>query len=443
MWIRYAGERPERVLPAWRVLEGESDDPELQSLVAGQIVLIGATAPGLRYVVETPLGTGVDAVTIHAETIEQILAGESLGRPDWAPGLETLAIVLAGLAALVANATRSAVVAAGTALVFVLVFAGAAWVAFTRFDMLLSPVYPAGTAVASYMALTALSFVRSKRESGAIRAQFARFVSPDVVRELVDNPDSRQGVGGSSRELTVLFTDARGFTTLSETMPPDTLIGYLNTILSAQSEDVLAHGGTVDKYIGDSVMAFWNAPIPAEDHVERALRTIFAIRATQERLNAEFDRQGLPRVDLGCGVNTGLANVGLMGSDRRMEYSCVGDTVNVAARLQDLTKFYGVWNVVGDATVQAAPGWEAVLLDQAAVRGRSRAERIWTVVGPKAGARPDLDAFRKALAAAQRAVATGADVERALDALRSTPIPELDADRMADALEKRRVAAAA
>jgi adenylate cyclase len=443
MWIRYAGERPERLLPAWRVLEGEDADEALRPYVEGQIVLVGATAPGLRYVVETPLSSGVDAVTVHAETLEQILAGVALQRPDWAPGVETLAIVLGALGAFAAAQTRSAAIASVAAPLLVAGFVGAAGVAFTRFDLILSPVYPAISAAGCYVALTALSFVRSKRESGAIRAQFARFVAPEVVQELVADPDRRVGVGGASRELTVLFTDARGFTTLSEKMTPDTLIDYLNAILSAQSDDVFAEGGTVDKYIGDSVMAFWNAPIAVEDHVDRALRTIFAIRETQHRLNVAFEKQGLPPVDLGCGLNTGIANVGLMGSNRRLEYSCVGDTVNVAARLQDLTKTYGVWNVVGEGTVSRASGWEAVALDVMAVRGRVRTERIYTVVAPKRGPRADLDAFRAALAAAQEAVRTGVDVERALDRLRSTAIPELDSDKMADALEKRRVKEAA
>ncbi|SEA20148.1 adenylate/guanylate cyclase domain-containing protein [Rubrimonas cliftonensis] len=438
MWLRYAGPRPERIVSAADILAGPAPDPALAARIGGRIVLVGATAPGLARLVETPLGTAVDSVIVQAEALEQALGGGVLRRPDWSRGVERLALVAACLATLLAAASGSALVGALALAGALTALFGGAWVAFTRYDLLLSPVHPALAAAAQYAALTALTVARSRRESGAVRAQFARFVAPEVVAELTEDPESRLAARGVERELTVMFCDARGFAGLSETLPTDRLIPYLNRVLAAVSEEVLAHGGTVDKYIGDCVMAFWNAPLPAADHADRALRAMFAIRAAQERLNAEFAAQGLPPLTLGVGVNTGVCSVGLMGGPRRLEYSCVGDAVNVASRLQDLTKDYGAWNLVGEATFRAARGWRGVALDVAAIRGRARPERIWTVAGPEDGApRPDLDALQAALDAAARARAQGGDLDAALDRVESAASADVDVVRLRRALGGR------
>lgn len=435
MWLRYAGPRPERIVSAADILAGAAPDPALAGRIAGHVVLVGATAPGLARLVETPLATAVDSVVVQAEALEQALGGGVLQRPDWTRGVERLALVAACVAALLAAASGSALVGAlGLAATLTALFGGA-WIAFVRHDLLLSPVHPALAAAAQYAALTALNVARSRRESGAVRAQFARFVAPEVVAELTADPEGALAARGVERELTVMFCDARGFAGISETLPADRLIPYLNRMLAAVSEEVLAHGGTVDKYIGDCVMAFWNAPLPAADHADRALRAMFAIHAAQERLNAEFAAQGLPPLTLGIGVNTGLCGVGLMGGPRRLEYSCVGDAVNVAARLQDLTKDYGAWNLVGEATFRAAGGWRGLALDNAAIRGRARPERVWTVIGPDGEApRPELDALQSALDAAARARAQGGELEAALDRVEATAIAELDVARLRRAL---------
>jgi adenylate cyclase len=438
IWVHYAGRQPARIVPAWRLLEGPSVDPELGALLTGQIVLVGATAPGLRYLVDTPLETAVDAVTVHAEVLEQILSGVSLQRPDWAVGVEVLAIVTASLLVFVTTARGSALVGASvTALILAALFYGA-WVAFRDMQLILSPVQPSLAVAGNYVALTALAYVRSRRESGAVKNQFARFVAPEIIAELSEDPANALRAGGSARDLTVLFCDARGFTTLSETMPPDELINYLNTFLAELSDEVLKTGGTIDKYIGDCVMAFWNAPLYMDDHVDRALDATFAIHAAEERLNARFTADGQPAVAFGVGLNTGPANVGLMGSPTRMEYSCVGDTVNVSARLQDLTKAYGVWNVVGAAVEARATRFAFLALDDAPIRGRKAAEKIYTAVRPRTGApENDIASLQEALDAARLAPA-GLEFDAAMARLRACALPELDVAKLADALQKRR-----
>jgi adenylate cyclase len=442
MWLRFAGERPERLVPAWRILESAAPDPALADEIAGRIVLVGATAPGLRYVVETPLAAGVDAVTVHAEALEQMIAGVHLSRPDWFTGLNLVIVALAGLVAHVVVSRRGPVFgAAVTALALASLFT-ASWWAFVREGLLLSPVAPAATGLVAYVALTAHNYLRALGEERVVRDRFARFVAPEVIREMVEDPDGALRGRGALRPLTLMFVDGRGFTTLSETMPPERLIDYLNAFLTEVSETVLAHGGTVDKFLGDGVMAFWNAPLDCPDHESRAVRALLALGEAGERLDARYAAEGLPALRFGVGLNTGLCSVGLMGSPRRLDYSCIGDTVNVASRLQDLSKALGVRAVLGAATAAGARGFCLVELDEAPIRGRSAPEPVSTVLGPAARDEDgDVRAFRAAVGAvrAARRAGDGAALAAALAALEAAPVPGVDVATLA-AWHRRRAA---
>jgi adenylate cyclase len=450
IWIRYAGARPDRTLPAWRLLEGDAPDPALRAEVEGRVIVVGATAPGLRYVVDTPLATGVDGVEVHAEVLEQLVAGDWLSRPDWAFGAELLAVAAFGALTTGLVGRRGPVSGAILGAGMGAILLGGSWLAFERGGLLLSPVFPLAAIGGCYVALTAANYFGSLRQTRAVRSQFERFVAPEVIGALVEDPDMRAEARGALRPLTLLFVDARGFTTLSETMPPDALIAYLNEILGAVSDCVLRTGGTVDKFIGDCVMAFWNAPIDAPDHEDRALRALAAIGEAVGTLNAGFVARGLPPVRLGAGVNTGLCSVGLMGSPRRLDYSCIGDAVNVASRLQDLTKAFGVWNVVGEATVAKAPGWTAVELDRTPIRGRAGAERVFAVLGPASvaedpAARALIAAVARARTARDAARAGGdrAAFEAAAAALSALSWPDVDTGRLAARYRETLEAAAA
>ncbi len=438
VWIRYAGRQPGRSLPAWRVLEGEPGDPALRAEIEGRIVLVGATAPGLRYVADTPLESGVDGIEIHAELLEQLMSGERLTRPDWAFGAELLAVAAFGALSTALVLRRGplsgAVLGAGLATILL----GGAWFAFARGGLLVSPAFPLLAIGAAFVSVTSLNYLASLRQTRAVRAQFERFVAPEVIGALVEDPEMRSEARGALRPLTLMFVDARGFTTLSETMPPDALIDYLNEILGALSDCVLRSGGTVDKFIGDCVMAFWNAPLEVADHEDRSLRALWAIGEAQAALNAGFAARGLPPVRLGAGINTGLCSVGLMGSPRRLDYSCIGDAVNVASRLQDLTKAFGVWCIVGEATVARATGWAALELDRTPIRGRAGTERVFTILGPAAVARdPAAEALSAAVAQARaardaaRGTGETAGFEAAAAALAALSWPGIDTGRLA------------
>lgn len=431
-WIRFAGAQPARFLPAWKVLTGDLSDPLLRAAVEGQIVFVAATAPGLGRPVETPLGFAQPA-EVQAELLEQAFLDISLQRPDWARPAE--ALVLAALGLLTAFATFRLSALAG-AVVAALGCGGVivgAWLAFDRAGLVLAPLTPAATVLAVFVTATFLNYVRTRRETGAVRSQFERFVAPAVIQQLIESPERHAAMRGEQRDLAVMFCDARGFTTLSENMPPEELIFYLNTCFTQLTDGVLSHGGTVDKYMGDCVMAFWNAPLPDADYVAHSLGAMFDMREAAVQLTADFSERGLPAVDFGFGVNAGVCNIGLMGSPKRLEYSCVGDTVNVASRLEGLTKSYGVWNLVTEAVAEAAPGFISAPLGFTDVRGRNVQVGIRTMLGrPGATLSPELEAIRLALEAVN--AAQPSERPEALDALRTLKAKGVDGERLAAAL---------
>lgn len=444
LWIRYAGPQPERFIPASQVLDGASPDPGLAAQIEGRIVLVAVTAPGLSRPVDTPLGLGAQSAEIHAEILEQALAGTFLQRPDWAVGAESLGVVVLSLVTAVTTLGRSALTGLVIAAVLPAVVLGLAWLAFVQGGLLISPVAPALSVAVVYTLLTAVNYLRSRRAFATVRSQFERFVAPEVIRNLVADPDRIDAMKGEERPLTVMFCDARGFTAMSEAMPTEALIAYLNACFGELTDAVLAEGGTVDKYMGDCIMAFWNAPLPMADHADRALSAAFAIRAAQTRLNERFVREGRPLADFGVGLNTGPCSVGLMGSPRRLDYTCVGDTVNVASRLQDLTKHFGVWNVVSAATVRAAPGWQVAPLGAAPIRNRAERVPVFTVLGPPgAPLSPPMATAQHLLGEIEAAAASGRDVEDALKQLEGIDVPGFRGVQTAQALCRRRPVAAA
>lgn len=435
MWIRYAGPQPGRRVPAWRLLEGAAPDPGLRGLFEGQIVLVGASAPGLRYLVATPMSEVTDGVTVHAEVIEQILLGSYLYRPDWAPPAEAVLTLLLCLALTLILSRHRPVLGTCFAAVSLLLIGSGSWLAFADHNMLLGPAWPSLGLVATFGTLTLVNYFRSDVERQAVRQQFERFVSPDVIAEIMEDPEHHLSPGGELRELTIMFMDVRSFSTLSEKMAPDTLIGFVNDFLGPLSEEILATGGTIDKYIGDAIMAFWNAPVARPDHAVRAIEAALAMRRAAAHFNPSFVQRGLPEVAFGIGINTGPCAVGAMGSARRLDYSCIGDAVNLASRLEGQTKTYGVWNCIGDRTAKLIDGYTAVEIDVVTVKGREGLEPLWTVLGDvSVGERPEVRRLITAIADTREAIAEGNEAEAIslIDALPGLAVPELDPARLAE-----------
>jgi adenylate cyclase len=399
--IHFAGHRPDRVTPAAELLEADGVDPALQDRIAGRIVLVGSSAQGLFDIRTTPIDGQVAGVTLHAEIIEQIVAGEFLARPDWMRGLELVLVALSGLTLTLTQLRERAV----PGLLAALGLGGGAVMggvlAFARAGVLFDPVLPVLAVLAVYLPGTTLSVLAKERSRRAIRDRFAYFLPRELIGRIEANPDGALTPEGAERDVTVIFVDMRGFSTVTEGMAPDRVVALVNTCLSALADALVAHGATIDKFMGDAVMAFWNAPIARADHAAAGLRAIAGVTEAAERANATLEAQGLPRVAVGIGLNTGPASVGLMGSRDRLSYTCIGDSVTLAARLEGLTRLYGVGNCVGDATVAALPdGLRSVQLDLVAAKGFARAVPVHLVLPD---ATDGLDAFSETLDAARSA----------------------------------------
>ncbi len=347
MWIRFTPQAKGRYLPAYKVLNGEIGKDELE----GRILLIGTSAAGLLDLRATPLEASVPGVELHAQAMEQILQGAFLQRPDFATPAELIYILVLGtlIAFLIyrLGAAGSAVLG-GIAIAAVI---GISWYAFDALGWLVDPIYPAIALTAIYLAGTLFVFLRTERERNRVRHAFSHYMAPALVERLADDP-SRLKLGGETRDMTLLFSDVRGFTTISEGLDAEELTRFLNGLFTPLSTIILEEQGTIDKFMGDAVMAFWNAPLDDSK--------------------------------LGIGLNTGICCVGNLGSETRFDYSVIGDNVNVASRLEGQSKTYDVGTVVGETTTARAPDFAFLELDLLKVKGKTEATRAFALLGDNA-----------------------------------------------------------
>ena len=402
--VHFSGFRESRVTPVTRVMEREDFDPALAERIGGRIVLIGASAQGLFDIRATPLDASVPGVTVHAEVLEQVIAGDFLSRPDWMKGLEFLLVLLGAAGVALALGRNRPLWALAAAVSISAGAAAAAPVLFVARAVVFDPVAVALVPFLVFVPGAAAGLLVKERARRAIRARFAHFVPADLLPQIEANPDRALTPLGSERELTVVFIDMRGFSTASEGMPPEQVVTLVNAFLSEVSDVLVSHRATIDKYMGDAIMAFWNAPIEQADHVARAVGAMPDIQAAARRASDRMQAQGLPPISVGIGLNTGRAAIGLMGSQARLSYTCLGESVNLAARLEGLTRLYGVWNCVGPATAERCPPGFAVLgLDLISVKGFRRAVEVSTLLSEDT---PGLDDVRETLNRARRAYRT-------------------------------------
>ncbi len=380
-----SGHQPARFVSAKDVLE----DRVPRDKIEGSIVFIGKSGLGLEDLQNTPVGVNVPGFEIHAQAVEQIFTGVFLSRPFYAGLVEGAFLFVVGLVFVLVMPRLSAVWKTALGIAGVAVGLDGPWLLFAWERVLVDPIYPTATLALIYATSSATSFMLTERERAQIRGAFSHYLSPDVVEELVRHPEHLR-LGGEARELTVMFTDVRGFTTISEQFDPQGLTRFMNRLLTPLTNIILAERGTVDKYMGDSIMAFWNAPLQVPDHAVRACRAALAMQARVVELNVAWreearaeGRDHIP-VRVGVGLNTGQAAVGNFGSDQRFSYSALGDDVNLAARLEGQCKSYGVPIIVGDDTRRLAPDFAWLEIDVIKVKGKTAAERIFALVGDAA-----------------------------------------------------------
>lgn len=369
-------------------------------VLADNVVLVGTSSAGLKDLRASPTNVDYPGVEMHANIISSILDGNFKQEPDFHIAIQlTYAIVIGfvlGLLLPILSPLASIILSLCTAIAVV----GSNLYLFNACNWVI-PLAPVLLLVgALFFFNLAWGYLFEFRKSRAMVNLFGEYVAPELVAEMAENPES-YNMEGETCELTVLFCDVRGFTTISEGLNANQLREYINLYLTAMSEDIRCNRGTLDKYIGDAVMAFWGAPIALPDHASRAVATALKMLETANKLNADFIARNWPELKIGIGLNTGEMRVGDMGSKIRRAYTVMGDAVNLGSRLEGITKEYGVGLVVGEATKLAAPEFAYCELDRVRVKGKNEPVPIFEPLGLNKdideNTRAKLDLWHKAL----------------------------------------------
>ncbi|MGB9327241.1 MAG: adenylate/guanylate cyclase domain-containing protein, partial [Pseudolabrys sp.] len=385
IWVYFGPHDKARFVSAKDVVEGNVA-PEI---FAGKLVLVGTSAIGLLDVKTTPVLSAMPGVEVHAQLLEAALTNSLLVAPSYAIVVEMIgALIGGGVLALLAPAASVLMLFASAALAAA-AFVAASWILFSRYQMLFDATFPLIATLSVYMSMVLMGYFREQLDRRRIRSAFAQYLSPTLVEQLANSPQ-RLVLGGEERVITVLFSDVRGFTTIAETYKdnPHGLTTLMNRFLTPLTNAIMARNGTIDKYMGDAVMAFWNAPLDDPAHESDACHAALDMLERVDALNQEREREASTSgtrfvpIKIGIGINTGRCTVGNMGSDLRFQYTVMGDSVNLASRLEGQTKAYGLPILIGSRTAAAVAEQFALLeIDSIRVKGKTEAEVIYAIVG--------------------------------------------------------------
>lgn len=365
-----------------------------------KIVLVGATATGIYDLRVTPFSAVYPGVEIHATVIDNILRGNFLIHSGWTKFLDICVIVLVGLIMGFAVPRMKALAGVVLSLALIGTFIAVNTGLFIATNIWMNLIYPVLTMVIIYLGITVYRYVTEEREKKKIRGAFQYYLTASVVNEILKDP-SKLKLGGDKKHLSVLFSDIRGFTTISEKLTPEELVQLLNEYLTAMTDIVFKYDGLLDKYIGDAVMAVFGAPLEQPDHALRAGRTALEMISELHRLQVKWAAEGRPHVDIGVGINTGDMVVGNMGSSMRFDYTVMGDAVNLASRIEGTNKEYGTSIIISEFTYEEV---KAELycrqLDAVRVQGKKRPVRLFELLGEQNDAaqwRPFVEPFEAGL----------------------------------------------
>jgi len=348
-------------------------------VLEGAVVFVGTSAIGLADLRSTPMGPQYPGVEVHANILDALLSGGFPQKPDWAVGAMLFQLFLIAILMIVVLPRLGPVtmLLGGLGIILlVLVFNGYVWT--------LGLDLPLAGALMLTLALTIIfiadGFLRENASKKMLKGMFDQYVPPAHIDKMMSDPDA-YSFSGESKELTVLFSDIRSFTTISESLNAKDLKLMLNTYFTPITKEIFDYNGTIDKYVGDMVMAFWGAPIDDEYHRENAVKAALKMQEVTEQLKPMFKAQGLPEVNIGVGVNTGFMNVGDMGSSYRRAYTVLGDAVNLGSRLESITKFYGAKILIGEETYDHITGFVCRFVDRIVVKGKEEAIRVYEPLG--------------------------------------------------------------
>lgn len=384
LWVYYRDIKQEEYISAQEILKNDYSKI-LENKVKDKIVFVGTSAEGLRDIRATPLDIFIPGVEVHVNMVEQILQNKYLMRPDLIIGVEASIIALTGFLIIILAPFINAVWLGFLSLSGIAGIFYGSLQAYINKGLLIDPVYPSAVIFLLFMFSSLLSYIRSEIDRRQVKTAFGHYISKTFMEELTKNPEKLK-LGGEVRDLSVMFTDIRSFTKISENLSPEELIQLMNDFLTPMSDLVMESRGTIDKYMGDAMMAFWNAPLDDPDHARQACLTALkmnkALGPVNDIIKARAKQGEQPLLlSAGIGINTGPCSVGNMGSKQRFAYSALGDAVNLASRLEGQTKTYGVSILVGEDTYQYVTDFAMLELDLIKVVGREKPIKIYTLVG--------------------------------------------------------------
>ena len=351
----------------------------------GKIVLVGVTSADLHDSQATPMSLGqlMPGVEIHANAVETIIA-KSFLKDISSAGAIAIIFILSLVCALSFSLNRRIWLAALGSLVAYLIYLGVALWAFDK-GLIFNLVYPSLAFVGSLLATLSYQYFSETKEKRHLRQSFQHYLSPHVIAEIVKNPQQLK-LGGQKRDMSVLFSDIRGFTTLSEKLAPEKLVAFLNEYFTAMTDIVLSRGGVLDKFMGDGLMAFWGAPQDMPDHAQQACWAALEMSQKLAELKQEWAAKGLPDINIGVGINSGQMVVGNMGSSQRFDYTALGDNVNLGSRLEGLNKQYQTQIIISQFTFERAKDqFNCRFLDKVKVKGKEIPVEIYELTGQRAG----------------------------------------------------------
>ena len=385
LWVHFAPHDQARYVSAVDVLEGRIPADRFSR----RLVIIGTSAAGLLDLKTTPNNPAMPGVEIHAQVLESILSNSMLSQPWYAVALELAAALLLGVTIIVLAPILGPMVLLLLGVAFIALLVGSSWYLFTEQQLLIDFTFPLLSSLLIYLTLVFTNFVKEQAQRRQIRSAFGQYLSPTLVEQLAQSPE-KLVLGGEARDMTIMFSDVRGFTTISEIYKddPQGLTALMNSFLTPLTNAIIDRKGTIDKYMGDAIMAFWNAPLYDPTHELNACEAALDMLERVERLNREREAAAkasgtlfIP-INIGVGINTGRCVVGNMGSDLRFDYSVLGDSVNLASRLEGQCKSYGLPIIIGSRTASAAKDRFALLeLDFIAVKGKKEPEVVYSIVG--------------------------------------------------------------
>ncbi|MCF7728072.1 CHASE2 domain-containing protein [Sulfitobacter sp. M22] len=378
LWVRFRPDHPSLYRSAADVFTSSMEN--LSANFEGRIVLVGTSAAGLLDIRTTALGENVPGVSIHAQIIEQILQGSFLSRTDFVEGVEILVFVVLGGLILWIMSVSGAFLSILTATSIGALIVATSWFLFYKHGILLDVTLPVFGGVLFFSAMTAFQYFVADRDKKMIRRSFSHYVAPEVLHQ-IEQSGHKLKLGGEMKSVSVMFCDIRNFTALSETMAAPQMVTLLNNIFSALSSEIMRQKGTIDKYIGDSIMAFWNAPVDVDDYPRKSCLAALAMRHAMVDLNLSMDPPPPKDIGIAIGIGMGTACIGNVGSKERFDYSAIGDVVNRAARIEASCRDVGHDILVSEDVMKASEGLAFLEAGQLSFKGVSQRQKIYALVG--------------------------------------------------------------